>query len=343
MVWVFIVVAAFEPGPAMAQGGGILEKIEDAFVEIAEKTIPVVVNVTSTKAQGTASKEDQKGGGGDSRPQSTQSAGVIVSKDGHILTALGGVKDATEIKAALSDGRSFNAKLMGTDPETDLAVIKIDAQNLPTAVFGDSERVRTGALVVALGNPFGLRHSLSVGVVSATERNKGLIQTDAVVTSGSAGGPLVNIRGEVVGLMIAELASPSRSWQGFGFAVPSNTAKWVVDELITSGEVRRGLLGAKIQNLTEDMVKVLGRTDGAVVVEVIPGSPAEAAGVKVNDIILTLDGRHVRGAHQLASVISQSKPGSQAILKIFREGKDIEIAFTIGDRPKKPSAATPPK
>jgi len=342
IIWAFFAIAALQPDPTLAQSEGLLEKIENAFVEIAEKTMPVVVNVTSTKAPEPSAKKDQ-GGSGDTRPQFSQSAGIIVSKDGHILTAFHGVKDMIGIKVALSDGRSFNAKLMGTDPGTDLAVIKVEAQNLPTAVFGDSGRVRVGALVIGVGNPFGLKHSISVGVVSSTERANDLIQTDAVVTSGSGGGPLVNIRGEVVGIMIAELASSDRSWRGFGFAVPSNKAKWVMDQLMTSGEVRRGLLGAKIQNLSEDMVKVLGRSDGAVVVEVISGSPAEAVGVKVNDIIFGLDGRQVKGANHLQNMIAQSKPGSQAILKIYREGKEIELTFTVGERPKEPPAPATPK
>jgi serine protease Do len=269
-------------------------------------------------------------------------SGIIVSPEGYILTASNKVKDMTETTVTLSDGRSFKAKLIGADPETNIAVVKIEAENLPVAAFGDSERVRVGALVVAVGNPFGLNHSVSLGVVSATGRtNIGLleyenfIQTDAVINPGSGGGPLVNIRGEVVGIITGQVShTGGGGWQGVGFAIPWNTARLVMEQLIAGGEVRRGRLGVSIQDVTEKFAKSLGHNKGAVVTDVKPGSPAEKAGLKVDDIIVEFNEHQIRGGSQLKNLVAQTKPGTNATLKIYRGGETSEVTITVGERKK---------
>ena len=282
-----------------------LRQLDNAFVAVAEKVTPAVVNISSTKKISPTGGEGGHGGllqepsfqrvlrrrlheeiqeggpRGRGFSQKGMGSGVIVSPDGTILTNAHVVKDADEIKVNLSDQRSFTAKVIGVDPESDIAVIKIDAKGLPTATLGDSAKLRVGEIVLAIGNPFGLNRTVTSGIVSAKGRTnlniigyEDFIQTDAAINPGNSGGPLVNINGEVVGINTA-IATRSGGYQGIGFAIPANSAKLIMEDLMKSGKVRRGLLGVNIQSLDEYQAKYYGRkeTDGALVSQVVPGSP----------------------------------------------------------------------
>jgi len=349
---------------ASAEAPAALKQLDEAFVQVAEKVTPAVVNISSTK------KMAREGMGGDLEPffrdhpfrdffgdeffkkfkkdpgqgrefkMHGMGSGLIVTPDGIILTNAHVVKDADEITVTLSDKRSHMAKVIGIDPESDVAVIKIDAKGLPIAKFGNSDKLRVGEIVMAIGNPFGLNQTVTSGIVSAKGRsNMGIIgyehfiQTDAAINPGNSGGPLVNIEGEVIGLNTA-IASRSGGYQGIGFAIPSNAAKLIMDELISRGSVRRGLLGVKIQDVTEDLAKSFGLEDtsGALVSQVIPGTPAETAGVKSGDIIVKFNGVKVGGASELKNMVGKERPDSTATLTIIRNKKTMDLTVKVGER-----------
>lgn len=353
-----------------------LKQLNDAFVQVAEKVKPAVVNISSTKKE-TASSSDGspemdpffknhpfkdffgdeffkrfKKGPGEGRgiQPHGMGSGVIVSPEGLILTNAHVVKDAEEIKVTVSDKRSFDAKVIGIDPESDIAVVKIDANGLPTAKLGDSSKLEVGEIVFAIGNPFGLNRTVTSGIVSATGRtNVGIIdyedfiQTDAAINPGNSGGPLVNIDGEVVGINTA-IASRSGGYQGIGFAIPSSSAKLIMDDLVKDGKVKRGLLGVNIQDMNEALAKSFGRKDseGALVSQVVEGSPADKAGVKAGDIILQFNDNVVKGAAHLKNLVGKEKPGASANLKIFRDNKPVEIPVKIAERTQKALASSAP-
>jgi len=265
--------------------------------------------------------------------------GVIVSDDGYILTNNHVVEGADEVKVRLSDDRSFRAKVVGTDPKTDLAVIKVDEDGLHAARLGNSSNVRIGQWVVAVGNPFGLSHTLTAGIVSATGRsNMGIvdyedfIQTDAAINPGNSGGPLVNLRGEVIGINTA-IFSRSGGYMGLGFSIPINMAKSVMQSLIDDGRVVRGYLGAMIQNLDPGMADSFGfsGTDGALIGDVVSGGPAEEAGLKEGDIVTAYDGKPIENVTQLRSFVAQTRPGTKAALEVFRNGKHETLSVRIGE------------
>jgi len=277
-------------------------------------------------------------------------SGVIVSADGHILTNSHVVKDFDKITVTLSDKRSFDAKVIGADQESDIAVIKIEATGLPVAKFGDSSKLKVGEIVMAVGNPFGFNRTVTSGIVSATGRsNVGIIgyedfiQTDAAINPGNSGGPLVNINGEVIGLNTA-IATRSGGYQGIGFAIPVNAAKSIMDDLVKDGKVRRGLLGVNIQDLDESLAKSFGApgTSGALVSQVIPESPAEKAGIKAGDIILKFNGESVSGAANLKNLVGREKPGATAKLTIYRDKKTVDVVLTIEERTPKALASVAP-
>jgi len=277
-------------------------------------------------------------------------SGVIVSPDGKILTNAHVVKDADEIKVTLGDKRTFQAKVIGADPDSDIAVIKIDAKDLPTATLGDSSKLRVGEIVLAVGNPFGFNQTVTSGIVSATGRTnvkiiayEDFIQTDAAINPGNSGGPLVNIYGEVIGINTA-IATRTGGYQGIGFAIPSNSAKRIMEDLLTEGKVRRGLLGVHIQDVTEALAKSFGRdtADGALVNNVVPGSPADKAGIQPGDIILEFNGQPISNAGQLRNVVAAEKPGATATVVVFRNKKKLSLPVTIQERTKDSFAATEP-
>ncbi|MFH1113613.1 MAG: DegQ family serine endoprotease [Pseudomonadota bacterium] len=344
-----------------------LRQLDNAFVAVAEKVTPAVVNISSTKKAGPGGDEGEmedffknhpfkeffgddfmkkfkKGPrGGQGFSQKGMGSGVIVSPDGTILTNAHVVKDADEIKVNLSDKRSFTAKVIGLDTESDIAVIKIDADGLPTATLGDSGKLRVGEIVLAVGNPFGLNRTVTSGIVSAKGRTnlniigyEDFIQTDAAINPGNSGGPLVNINGEVIGINTA-IATRSGGYQGIGFAIPANSAKLIMEDLMKSGKVRRGLLGVNIQSLDEYQAKYYGRkeTDGALVSQVVPGSPAEKAGVKDGDIIIKFNDKPVAGAAELKNLVGKEKPGTPSTLTIIRDKKTINLKVNVGERTSK--------
>lgn len=274
-----------------------------------------------------------------SAPRLAQGSGFIVSADGLIMTNSHVVKEAQEIHVRLPDGRELEAKLIGLDPNTDVAVIKIDATNLPYLTFGKSTNIEVGQWAIAVGNPLGLQESLTVGVVSAKGRAnldvadlEDFIQTDAAINRGNSGGPLLNIEGEVIGINTA-IASNTGGYMGIGFAIPSDMAKHIMNELVSKGSVTRGFLGVVLQPVDYDLAMVFGldRVEGALVAEVQENSPAEKAGLKRGDIILEHDGIRVESVASLRNAISLSGPGQPVLLKVLREGKTLPISVNIGE------------
>jgi serine protease Do len=353
--------AAADPQSAIAD-------LDQAYTQIAEKLSPMVVRISSTRKAPASGMEglapflkefpflpfgEQEPKEFHEQPRATEvmmGSGFIVSPDGLIMTNNHVVKDMQEIKVTLPGRREYKAKLVGADPDSDVALIKIDAKNLPTIAWGDSAKLRVGSIVIAIGNPFGLSGSVTNGIVSATGRtNMGItgyedfIQTDAPINPGNSGGPLVNIKGEVVGINTA-IATQSGGYMGVGFAIPSNNAKLVMDELLKYGKVEHGLLGVNIQDLNEALAKSYGRTEtnGALVSQVMPNTPAEKAGVKRGDIILTYNGKEVVGAAQLKNMVGQERPGGTAKLGIFRGGKMLDVNVTLAERTAQAVAAMGP-
>ena len=273
---------------------------------------------------------------------------VVVSKDGYLLTNNHVVDNADEVKVTLNDGREFTAKVVGKDPKTDIAVLKIDAKDLPALPIADSEQIEVGDLVLAVGNPFGVGQTVTMGMVSAMGRgNLGLdyedfIQTDAAINPGNSGGALVDAEGRLIGINTAIL-SRSGGNQGIGFAVPANLARGVMDGLIKDGRVVRGFMGVGIQNLTPVLAKEFGlkdETSGVLVSDVSPKSPAEKAGVKTGDLILELDGKPVRDSRHLKLQVAQTAPGESVPLKVLRDGKTRTLEVTVKELPGSEVAST---
>jgi serine protease Do len=358
------VLAISFPIPAAADPLSVIKDLDQAYVQIAQKVAPTVVRVSSTKTTAASTEEGvapflkefpffpfgEQMPKQFHHPRSVEvlmGSGFIVSSDGLILTNNHVVKDMQKIKVTLPGKREYNAKLVGADPESDLALIKIDAKDLPTVTWGDSSKLNVGEIVVAIGNPFGLSGTVTSGIVSATGRtNVGIIgyedfiQTDAPINPGNSGGPLVNIQGQVIGINTA-IASQSGGYMGIGFAIPSNSAKLVMDQLLKYGKVERGLLGVNIQDLNENLAKSFGRTDtnGALVSQVVPDGPGQKAGIKTGDIILGYNGQPVKGAAELKNLVGQTKPGTTAKLSVYRDKKTFEVNVTIGERTAKALAA----
>jgi serine protease Do len=274
-------------------------------------------------------------------------SGVIVSGGGYIVTNNHVVAKASQIEVILSDHRSFKGKVVGGDPQTDVAVIKIDASNLPVAPFGDSGQMKVGDTVMAFGNPFGQYFTVTRGSVSAlgrslgdTEKFEDFIQTDAAINPGNSGGALVNVRGQVIGINTAILSGNSGpggegGFMGIGFAIPSNTAKHVMEDLIKTGKVTRGYLGVQIGSLDEALAKQFKVPDtaGALVQDVTPGGPADKAGIKNGDVIRKLDGQPVEGSGQLTAMVTNMNPGTEVTLNIIRDGQPMTVHVTLGERP----------
>ena len=265
-------------------------------------------------------------------------SGVIVTNDGYILTNNHVVEDAAKIQVELSDRRVIEAKLIGADPPSDLAVIKIEGNNLPVLPIGDSNAMRVGDLVLAVGNPLGVGQTVTMGIVSAKGRTTGLgnggyedfLQTDAPINQGNSGGALVNTSGELIGIN-SQIMSPSGGNIGIGFAVPSLMAKNVMDQLVVNGRVHRGLLGVMVQGVTGDLAAGLGleKAEGAIVSNVTRGGAAEKAGIKQGDVILSYQGRPVVDTNAFRNEIAATKPGSSVKLEILRDGKKRELTATL--------------
>jgi len=357
-------------GAAEDENISLLDRSSKAFASIVKKAGPAVVHVRVEKSiQG-------RGAGGpdlfsdpfferffgpqfrhpreDRQPreykQRAAGSGFIISHDGYILTNNHVVEDADKITVNLDDEREFKAEVIGTDPQSDVALIKVDAENLPILELGDSDKLEVGEWVIAIGSPFELNQSVTVGVVSAKGRNRmgisdyeNFIQTDAAINPGNSGGPLLNTHGEVVGMNTA-IFSRSGGYMGIGFAIPVNMAKAIKQQLLKHGKVTRGWLGVVIQDVNDDLAKSFGleNTRGALISEVSKNSPADKGGLKQGDVIMALDGTDIKDVADLRNKVAMIAPGAKVDVTVMREGKERKIGISIGEQPEdfaQPAAA----
>jgi serine protease Do len=342
-----------------------VDRLSAAFREAAKRVKPAVVAVaTSQTVTAPVSPfgdlgddflrrffgTEPEGPRGKGAPRKFQrqglGSGFIVDSEGYILTNSHVVEGAQEISVHLADGREFKAKVVGTDPPTDIAVIKIKADNLPVAQLGDSDKAEVGDWVLAIGSPFGLDQTVTSGIISATGRsNVGItdyeqfLQTDAAINPGNSGGPLVNMRGQVTGVNTA-IASHSGGYMGVGFAVPINLAREVMKRICEKGHVTRGWLGVGIQRLTPELAESmkLKADEGVLVSQVMEGGPAEKAGLKAGDVILEFAGKPVKTPSELQNSVAWGEPGTKADVVILRGGKRQTLKVTIDKRPEQPEA-----
>ena len=276
-------------------------------------------------------------------------SGVIVTADGYVLTNNHVVDHADDIKVALNDGREFSGKVIGRDPKTDVAVIKIEARDLPAVTIADSDAIEVGDRVLAIGNPFGIGQTVTTGIVSAKGRAtlgldyEDFIQTDAAINPGNSGGALVDVDGRLIGVNTAIL-SRSGGNQGIGFAVPTNLARWVMESLVSNGRVDRGFLGVNIQDLTPQMAKQfkINQTSGALVADVTPGSPAEKAGVKSGDLITAFNGKVISDSRHLKLQVGATPAGASVPLKVLRDGASMTLNVTVEALPSDKLAQVTP-
>lgn len=357
------------PQFALAEGQGLegsdidaLEKQNGAFERIAQTVTPAIVNIRTTqiiKVQQSPFFSDpffrqffgdlfggQLGIPREHREHALGS-GVIVSPDGYIVTNNHLIARATEIEVMLADKRVFKAKLVGTDPRTDVAVVKIEGKNLPPAPWGDSSTLRVGAAVLAFGNPFGLNFTVTRGIVSAVGRSglgieqyEDFIQTDAAINPGNSGGALVNVRGQVVGIntaIVSAGAGPQGGGGsvGVGFAIPANLARHVMESLIKTGKVARGYLGLAPGDLNPALARQFKVPDiaGVLVQHVDAGSPADKGGVKQGDVVRTYNGQTVDNSDRFRSLVASTDPGTEVTLGILRDGRSLTLKLTLGEQP----------
>jgi serine protease Do len=328
-----------------------------SFADLAAKVNPAVVNIATTTTvrvpgnpfrhffgpneRGNPLEDFFKRHFGDmpdrELKRSSLGSGFIIDKDGYIITNNHVVDGADDIKVRLADGREFKAKVVGRDPKTDIALIKILSlfKDLPVLQLGDSDKIRVGDWVLAAGNPFGLENTVTQGILSAKGRELGaspfdtFLQTDAPINPGNSGGPLVNVKGEVIGINTAIIAAG----QGIGFAIPINIAKKVVPVLKEKGKIIRGWLGVSIQSVTPEVATALGlkSAEGALVADIASGGPADKAGIKRGDIITAFDGNPIRKASDLSALVAQILPGKDVTVKIIRKDKEMTLTVKIGE------------
>jgi serine protease Do len=334
-----------------------------SYAPVVKSVLPSVVNISSSKvvkARREMSQMDpffRQFFGNDEGPfqmpkdhrEKSLGSGVIVSPEGYILTNNHVVDGATEVKVTLSDKHEYEAKIIGADPKTDIAVLKIDASNLKPITLGDSSKVEVGDTALAIGDPFGVGQTVTRGIISATGRgNLGIedyedfIQTDAPINPGNSGGALINDRGELVGINTAILTHGEGS-EGIGFAVPVNLAREVMDQILKNGKVLRAYMGVLPQDMTPDMAKAFGQKEarGVVIGDVTANSPAQAGGVQRGDILLEVNGKPIQNANQLRMTISMMQPGTDVKLKVLRDGSEHELSVKLAEMPTETAMARP--
>lgn len=355
----FLVAASDAQGPKISeQSIDLLTKTGRAMAEVTAAVKPGIVNILTTRTVKVGTGQDpflddpffkrffgDQFGRQKQHPREQKSSGlgsgVIVSPEGYIITNSHVVKDADEIKVTLTDKREFIGKIIGSDLKTEIAVVKIEAKGLPTVAWGNSDRLQVGEVVLAVGNPFGLNQTVTMGIVSALGRaNVGIadyedfIQTDAAINPGNSGGALVNVRGEVVGINTA-IYSTSGGYQGIGFAIPSNMVKAIMESLIKKGKVVRGWLGISIQKVTPELAKQFDLKDevGALVGDVVEDGPADKGGLQRGDIIVEYDGKKIEEPSILRNMVANTLPGEQHTIKVLRDGKAKTMTIAIGELP----------
>ncbi len=347
-----------QPPQAIASSPSSVPKSNDPnlnFVKVAEKVAPAVVNIVATRKLKVSFGRDywffqdpfedwwrRFWGFPEEKEyeEKVAGSGFIIDSQGYIVTNNHVVNDAVEIKVTTLDGKEYRAEIKGTDSKTDIALLKIKGRNLPFVKFGDSDSIKVGEWVLAVGNPFGLSHSVTAGIVSAKgrhlERAKNVpeihdfIQTDAAINRGNSGGPLVNLRGEVIGIT-SNIYSPSGGNVGIGFAIPSNMAKVVIKDLKEKGRVIRGYLGVFVQDVEAGGVKSLKLKEkaGALVAKVVPDSPADKAGVKRYDVIIEFNGVKIKDSYHLKVKVAETPPGTEVKIKIIRDGKEKVLTAVL--------------
>lgn len=346
---------SISPPPKNAPGVILLEETSQAFTQIAEKAMPATVSI---KVQVTQTQQEMMPPfdmfGDDffrrffqmqpspSQPQTQVAAGsgFFISSDGYVVTNNHVIKDATQITVLLNDGREYPAVVKGSDPRTDLAVLKIEEKDLPYLTFGDSEDLKVGEWLVAIGNPFGMGGTLTVGVVSAKGRQdlgiaayEDFIQTDAAINPGNSGGPALNLQGEVIGVNTAILTR-SGGYMGIGLAIPSKMAQNVIDQIIDTGTVKRAYLGIILQPLDKELADAMNveKQEGILISDVIKGSPAEKAGLQPGDILLQSNDKPIKSANKFRNEIGMMSPGMELKLKILRNNKPLILKVTLGSQ-----------
>lgn len=329
-----------------------------SYHEAVKRSMPAVVNIFTSKAS--AKPKTRKGGSPNSadplfkfffgdqppeeEPSSSLGSGVLVSPEGYILTNHHVISDADDIDVALSDGRKVKAKVIGSDPETDIAVLKIEAKKLPTPItLGKVESVHVGDVVLAIGNPFGVGQTVTSGIVSALGRDhvgintfENFIQTDAAINPGNSGGALIDTRGNLIGINTAIYSNNGGS-MGIGFAIPVNLAKQVMESILAKGSVTRGWIGVEPQNLSKELSESLGlpaNTEGVLISGVLENGPAVRGGIKPGDVLIAVNGNPIKDVRSLLNQIAQISPGNVAKLTILRKGKEMELTAQTGERPK---------
>jgi len=330
-----------------------------SYAEAAQKAMPAVVNVFSSK-DGSLPPDprakdplfryffgDRNARKQQDEPAANLGSGVIVSPEGYILTNQHVVDGADQIEVALADGRTATAKVIGSDPETDLAVLKINMTNLPTITLGRSDQSRVGDVVLAIGNPFGVGQTVTMGIISALGRNhlgintfENFIQTDAPINPGNSGGALVDVNGNLLGINTA-IYSRSGGSLGIGFAIPVSTARTVLESIITTGSVTRGWIGVEPQDVTSEIAESFGlqQKTGAIVAGVLQGGPADKAGIKPGDILVSVNGDEITDTTKLLNTVAQIKPGTSTKVHVVRKGKEFDVNVVIGKRPPPPKQA----
>lgn len=365
---VLFIVHTLKPGllPNAARRGVVTlyESVPDSgskipttgFSVAAKRVMPAVVNVYTTSTVKVPNNPfmddprfrfffgDQLDDGSTTQQNSSLGSGVIVSHDGYILTNHHVIEAADQIEVALADGRTAKATVVGSDPDTDLAVIKITLPggDLPSITFGHAEQAQVGDIVLAVGNPFGVGQTVTMGIISALKRNhlglntfENFIQTDAAINPGNSGGALVDVNGNLIGINSA-IYSPNGGSLGIGFAIPVSTAKKIMEQIIQSGSVTRGWIGVAVQEMTPELAESfkLGDVQGVLISEVLRGSPADQAGIKAGDILTMVDGKPLTDSNAMLETISSLPPGKVVVLKLLRNQREVVVQVKVGKRPR---------